>query len=81
MRRFVYAGFSALNPLAPVIRMQGEHLSGGRFISCFQGEQRLEHQNALFASQVNLIQNNQYPIVGHFEVAHPRSQHILEKSK
>ena len=54
-----------------MIRMQEEDTSCGRFISCFQGEQRQEGQKALFASQVSLIQNHRYAIMGYFGVACP----------
>ena len=62
----MYTGCLALNCLALVKRMQGEHLFTGEIISYFQGKQRQESQNALFASQVTLIQNNQYALVGYF---------------
>ena len=61
------------------ISVMWKSLSHGRFISCFQGEQRQESQNALCASPVTLIQNK-YATVGYFGVACPGAQHGQHES-
>ena len=47
-----------------LLHMQGEHLSHGRIISCFQGNREVCQSMALAlaATPVILIQNNQYTI-------------------
>ena len=76
----VYLGsFSDLTSPALVIRMKREHLARERFISCLQGEQRQESQNALYPSQGILIQNNQYAVVEYLGVACPGPQQNLQE--